>query len=681
MRRASWVVTILFCAVMSGTTNAQPRAMMRRIVVRPQGPGNVNLPFTDTDSAGNQWMIYNAGALQQAGNQPVFSQGGVLAVNGTGIGGAGGAALDAKTGELVFDQIPMGSFMVTRRILINKQDSYVRYIDIIKNTTAQAQQASIQLRTNTNYGISSAEVITDPRKKDHQIGWSGMTGINRAAVDVYAGIGAKTVPTVQYQPGTNMVMADFQVSVPAGKEVAIMHLHTALPTQQDGVKFVLGLKGEKLLKDVSPEIRRAIVNFRGGFNYIGDYEILRGDVFDVVELRTGDQVKGTLKDDAYKLTTFYGTVTVPVDRVIGMINIGQFRPRQLVVTMDGEVFGGNLDRDSVTLEMSSGQVIKIPVAQISRLGYRKRPNEPEEPAMNKPMVLMRSGDRVMIQMPTDKIEITTRYGLLKLDPASVASIAFQSEENGVHEIYLTDGSKFAGLVSADQFSMKLAGAGPDQVVKFPSSEILRLQLTAKVNEPDDTTPTLALVNEDQMVGVLTGQLKLDTAFDTLDLDAAQIKHLSHSKDVGTDVQVTLWDNTTVSGQLEQQEVACHLVSGADVQIPVALVDEYNQPLPQPSAAMVEKIKAAVANLSADDWKQRDEAEATLVGMGPPVAGVLKQLRSSQSPEAQGRIDAVLKQLEQDAGKNPTPAAAPAGGAAAWPIPVQPNAPMIPMPLD
>jgi hypothetical protein len=108
-----------------------------------------------------------------------------------------------------------------------------------------------------------------------------------------------------------------------------------------------------------------------------------------------------------------------------------------------------------------------------------------------------------------------------------------------------------------------------------------------------------------------------------------------------DVQVTLWDASVVSGQLQDPSLQCQLASGVTVSIPVALVEEYNQPTPAPAAGMVEKIKAAVAQLNADDWKVRDRAEAELTSMGAVVVSVLKEMRATQPPEAQQRIDQIL----------------------------------------
>src|SRR5262249_6646195 len=153
---------------------------------------------------------------------------------------------------------------------------------------------------------------------------------------------------------------------------------------------------------------------------------------------------------------------------------------------------------------------------------------------------------------------------------------------------------------------------------------------------------LKMSNDDLLVGALAGDLKLDTAFDTLSLHAGEIKKLSRNKEGGaTDVQVQLWDSSIVSGQLQDPSLKCQLGSGVTISVPVALLEEYNQPQPQPAAGMVEKIKAAVANLNADDFKARDRAEAELTSMGTVVVATLKELRASQPPEAQQRIDQIL----------------------------------------
>ncbi len=646
------ITLVIWSVWLGGSASAQlqaQRVIGRRIIMPGRG-GGANLPYVQQDGAGTQWMVYMGGWIRENGMQPVVSQGESLTVNGNGgamNGNAQAAQIDPQTGELIIDNQVFGDCTVTRRILISRTDGVVRYIDIFKNNQNQEQTISVMLQTNMNYGLNNSVTVADPKHKENQVGWVGLTGINRTLAEMFSGKGAKVAATITSQPGNSFVQASMELKIPAGKSVAIMHLLTITGTVDQGQQFILGLKESKLMRSIPSALRKLIVNFPLGNAEVGEYEILRGDAFDVVELHGGDQMRGTLKEDAYKLTTFYGTVELPKDQVIAIINAGQFRPRQLLVTVDGQVFGGRLQKDTIALELSSGQVIQIPVAQMSRVGYRKAPNEPEEWTFDKPYVLMQSGDRVNIEMPAGPIEVNTRYGLLKLDSASIATIAFQSEESGVHIISLTDGSRFSGLVTADQFNMKLAGGVSSEAVKFLTTTISRMQLAGKAPELDDSMPTLTMVNQDQLVGALTGQLKLDTAFDTLEVNGPEIKKIVRAASGTDDVQVTLWDNTTVSGQFEQQMVNCKLVCGTEVNIPLSLLAEYDQPLPRPSASMTERIKTLVGQLSADDWKQRDIAQSELVSIGVSVLGVLKEMRPNVPAEAQERIDAVLKQLTKD----------------------------------
>ncbi len=637
----------------------EARAQLFRRAVGAVGAGgaagSVNLPYTVNDNQGNQWIWYGQyGQFQQQGNWPVYSQGAMLQINGAYPQIRNNQArIDDKTGELVFENLQVNNINITRRVLINKEEGYLRYVDILKNPQNAEANVNLVLSAHTNYGVQMANVLSDPKKKDQTIAWVAQTHANnRCVFEMFAGKGSKLTPNVNYAQGNNSVQANFNVKLAAGKEIALMHFHGTTNNLDSAQKFVNDMKESKVMATIPSAIRKLIVNFRGGENFIGEIEILRGDILDVVELRSGDQLKGTLKEKAFRLQSFYGAVDLPVDKVIAMISLGEFRPRHLVVTADGEIFGGKLERDVVALELSSGQLTEIPLSQITRVGYRKRAGEVDEWTFTKPMVLMRTGDRICLQMPLTDVAIATRYGVLQLKPQVIAAIDFQTEEHGVHDIYLTDGSKFAGLVTAAEFQMKLAGEGPEQNVKFPSSSIRRLQFSPPPEGSDDEQATLTLMNEDQLVGMLVGTLKLDTAFSTITINAGEVKRLVKTVGAPSDVQVTLWDETTVSGQLQEQELVCQTRAGVELRVPVALMVEYQQPRPLPSGAVVENIKKLVGELNADDWKQRDAAQEKLIAMGPVIIATLKEMRPGQTPEAQQRIDLILKQVEKDAKARP-----------------------------
>jgi hypothetical protein len=332
----------------------------------------VPLPYTSPDKDGNSWMVHFYGYLQQQGNMPVYSNAGVLTINGTNSAGRivqRQGKIDGKTGELVLENLQMGTVTVTRRFQFNKDEGYVRIIDILKNTQNRDQPVQLALNANANYGVQSGQTIPDPKKKNQNYAWIGQTSANnKAIVEIFNGVNVKTPFNIEYQNGNSQVVGNLSTTIPAGKEIAIMHFHAVTNGAAEGQELVKKFKETKALKDVSPALRKLIVNFNAASSFYGDYEILRGDLFDVVEMRTGDQFRGNLKDLTYKIETFYGPVTIPAEKVLCLISLGAVRPRQLLFTTDGDVIGGKLEKDKVALELSDGQLMDIPRAQVARVG-------------------------------------------------------------------------------------------------------------------------------------------------------------------------------------------------------------------------------------------------------------------------------------------------------------------------
>ncbi|HVT90689.1 MAG TPA: hypothetical protein VHD56_17675 [Tepidisphaeraceae bacterium] len=636
-----------------------PAALLAQIRGNLTVSGRANLPYTFSDATGNQWQVYPQGFLRQAGNNPLFGQAAMLIVNGN-TPSAGGAAnlasIDQQTGELVIDNLRAGNITITRRIQFNRTDGWVRYVDVFKNSTGQDQSINLQYNSSYNFGVQNAVPVYDPSNKDHLIGAAVMMQTGRAVFETFAGKGAKTIPQINPQPNNNSMQAAMQLTVPGGKQVALMHLHGTSATAESAAQQIVAFKEGKIVSDLPLELRKSIVNI-AGTQTVGDREILRGDMLDVVELRDADQLKGNVAESSYKLDTFYGPIELPADQVVGLISVGQYRPRQLIITSNGEVFGGTLSKDSITVEMSTGQKTNVPLTQISRVGYRKRSSEPQEWTLDKPMISLRSGERLMIALPGNPIEIMTGLGLLKIPPQSIASISFQPEEPGVHQIQLIDGSQFSGVVTADSFQFQLAGAASQQKVTINSATIERITLAAKPAEvDDDTTPLLRLTNRDQLVGTLSGQLQLETRFDKIAIAAGSLRSLTHSPQTPLDVQATLWDQSTLGGQLLESVIPFTATSGMTINVPVAMLQSYSNPQSRPGDAAADKIKEIIKQLGADDWKTREQAEAQLVQMGPNIVPVLKDLMTSQSPEAKLRIESILTQLDPKRAKP-----APSGG--------------------
>jgi hypothetical protein len=610
---------------------------------RSEGLERVQLPRVLNDQRGSTWDIQADGSIGDGGND-LYDGGSQLFLDGQEQfqNGSGQAAFDPSRNEVIVGPISIRSLRVTRRIAVDAPNSFIRYAEVLENPANQPVRVQLRVYFNMGGCVQNVQPFTEERGPKRQIGLAVGDGNNSLAI-LGAGRGARIVPRFAPQMGSDNVDLFYDVEIPARQTALIVHVEARRANIAECVDFLERAKERDLLKSLPRELTGRLANFRGASQLAGDLDVLRGEMTDVIELRGGDAYRGTIKVEKFRLKTTFGWVELPAQRIIGLVNVGDFRPRQLLITQDGEIFGGELESRQLPIELTGGQALAVPLSQIARASYRKGPHEPEEWTFDKPMVVLRSGDRMIVQPPARPLEVVTRYGLLKLPVDVVASAVLASEEHGVHEIMLTDGSRFSGLVAGDSFEMKLAIGG--QAVRVAAAGIARLRLAGRTSEPDDALASLSLANGDTLAGTITGTLKLDTAFSTLNLASGEIRRLARGKGSVQDVQVTLWDQTTVSGQLQEPDLHCKLACGVEMKVPVALVDEYVQPRPSPSAAATRAIEKLAADLNADDWQVRDEAQKKLTDMGPVVIGALKQLRPRQSPEGQQRIDQIVQAVE------------------------------------
>ncbi len=606
---------------------------------------SVNLPYQlpQADALGNTWMVYPGGRLLQQGEMTMVSECLVLSVNGQ-MANMNNNAASLQGGDVILPNMTVAGLQVTRRFSQNA-DGTLRVIDIFKNTKGQDATISAGYRTSFNFGMQGSRAIEDTKKSGKTLGGIVQDGQGRACLILQAGRGSQVTPGLNsLNRNNNNFNTTIPVKIAAGKEAAVLTVLYPASSSDTADKYFQGMKESSLLAAIPRDIRKLIVNFAAG-DLLGDIEILRGETTDVVELRNGDQFRGNLKLD-WKVNTDFGPAAPPPDSVIGLVTRGTYRPRQLVATRDGQLIGGALVAQTIDIELAGGgQLVSIPLSQVSRIGVRKAVGEAESVRPDKPMVTLRNGDHLAIVPLTQPIAVATRFGALQLPAAAIESVDLQPEEAPGHRIILKDQSSFTGIVTAAEFPLQfVASAG--QAAKVPVSAIRRIDFSLPVESPEAPTATMNLSGGDALAGSLDGDFKLDTGFTVITIKAPEVCRLIRTPGSASDAQVTLWDQTSIRGQIQESALPLKLGSGAAVSIPVGIISDYNCASPQPKSAVADKIKALVAQLNADDWKQREEAEKSLMAIGTPVLATLKELRAAQPPEAQQRIDSIVKQLDK-----------------------------------
>ena len=653
-----------------------------RGLARPQGQ-QVQLPYVMRDNFNVQWDVQMDGSIGDGGND-LYDGGGRLTIAGQQYNSPQPQAMfDPKSNEVTLGNQSIGGLTVHRRIAVNAEQGWCRFTEVLENGGAAPVRASVLVNFDMGGGVQQQQPVNSG-KKAQVIGcaiFDGQRGIGMLG----GGEGGKVPCNYNPQLNTDQVNLNYEVEVPARQAVCLVHFQAMRPTLNDAATWVGSAKEKDLLGDMPKEIRRSIVNFRrAGESAIADIDLPRQPLMDVIQLRSGDQLRGTLKDASFKLQTFHGVVQVPADTVIGMITVGAYRPMQLLVTVEGEVIGGALLSDGLSIQLAAGQTMVVPLASISKVGCRKRPTEQEELKIDKPMAYLRDGQRIAVELPDESfVTATTLFGPVQLKPEWIQSIHFSGDEQTAHVVKLKDGSRFAAVVSGPDIELKLRGAGSAAApatresssasesaggVKFPLASIARLQFAPPDTDAKDAEPpTLTLKNGDALVGVIGGALELETAFDVIKLNGSEIRTLKHveAPENGgfaspVEVTATLWDGLTISGRVKGDSLQLQLQSGKPVAIAIALVDNYSQPNPAPSSTMVDQIKLVLKDLTAPDWKKRDRAAGQLRSIGPAAIAVLKELRQSEPAAAQQLIDGIIKDLEKEAAPA-TPPATPGNG--------------------
>ena len=624
----------------------------------------VSLPHVFNDESGSSWDVQYDGSIGDGGND-LYDGGGRLFINNNTQYQSPNqqATLDAGRNELSFPPAQLNGLNVSRKVAVLGSISTVRFTEILENPTGSPIKVQLRCYFNLGGSVQQSVPLVDDKRPRAPAGYALGDQNNNAIAMIAAGRGSKIQPRFNFRQNDDNVDIFYDLDVPAHQTVAIVHFQLRRHSAGESADAWKEIKEKDLLKSIPRELRRRVANFPTGDSFAGDLEILRGDGLDIVELRGGDTYRGNLKIDRFRLQTLYGPITLPVEKVVALINIGIFRPSQLLVTTEGEIFSGRLDFDSIKLQLTSGQVTPIPLSQVTRLGYRKRPGEPDEwDFENKTAAYLRGGERVRVKLPASDFNLATMSGPIKLNPRTISSIVFQGDDNKVPEVHLIDGSRISALLGASSFDMTLVGLGIEQPARMPAGALLRFNFAAE-QETSYLTSSFTLANQDQLVGTIGGTLSLETPFDTLHIEGAEIKLLTHTKGGEHDVQITLWDDSTLSGRLVESHVTCLLKCGVSIRVPISLIDRYSQPLPFPSPPMMARIKQIARDLDSDNWKVRDGAQAQILAIGPSAMSVLKQIQPSAPAEAAQRIDVILGRLSaqlQKSGDTGTPAVSEGG---------------------
>ena len=224
--------------------------------------------------------------------------------------------------------------------------------------------------------------------------------------------------------------------------------------------------------------------------------------------------------------------------------------------------------------------------------------------------------------------------------------------DGSHRATLIGGSVLTGVLASTTLKFKLA-LGPLATVR--REDVLRLTGTGKGSAPAGVT-VVTMRNGDRLVATLAHKvLTVRTEFGPAKVFPVSVLKATFDATKAGAVVMTMWDGSTIEGQLVAPDLTFIAHSGPTVKVAPAHIASITRPYALPGPETVRKVAKLIAQLGAESYTDREAATRELLKMGKGVMPLLKKHANSHDSEIRQRIEDLLGQLSP---KKPEPAAPP-----------------------
>lgn len=638
------VLTVLLTlsAVLANTPATWAQAKLPKDVLLPAGK-NMQGMFTVNDSKGGIWGInLNHGFIQQSTNN-VYSNGLYLYVQGNNFYVPNNRGTLNKAG----DEVQVGPWnhqgiVVYRRIRVFKKDGVARWLDIYHNPGPK-KRINIRLRTHMNYGIGSLRTSSGKgtfTDKDFAFITTGAHGNAPATLHVVCGPKSKLRPRVQQRRGNNRYEVHYDLDLPAGGTAILVSFEAQDRSVANLRKMMKGFKPRKYLRDLPSKVRKRIANARPGGG-LDDLELDREDHADRVVLQDGQELLGTIETTSFRLATRFGEITLPAERVVGMVAWGTDPGRLRALLTDGQIITGTLGDQTLRLTIPAVGVQTIPFADIRNWSYRLSKQRPDELRFRGPYLHLRTGDRLSFAPESVRFQLQTRDGVVDLDGPALQEIRLDNPKHGLHRAVFRNESELAGLLLPKAIEPKLQ-LGQKQTI--PRNLLLAVEYATETDE-NQPLSQLVLANGDVLRGQLDEKtLTLKGKYGMMTLQPNNIRTLRSIPNRTGWMEVKLWNGSTVQGRLEAKTLRFQLLPGPTVNVATARITSFDQPTALPPANIIRDVTDLVVQLGAESYKDRKDAQDKLLKIGPAVVPILKKHLKNKDPEIRQRIKDILEQL-------------------------------------
>ncbi len=175
---------------------------------------------------------------------------------------------------------------------------------------------------------------------------------------------------------------------------------------------------------------------------------------DVLLLRSGDKLTGTVSNEAFHLRTAHGTIRFARRVIAGLELAAGAYALDLVITVNNDRFTGFLEDPALTFQLPSSQPSEIRREKIAKAILRLNPTERAGIPRNQ-FVQLKNGDVFTGRTLLDRLQLTTPAGPVSFAATDFESLRFISGKSPTAELITNDGTKLTGSLDLEDLEFQL----------------------------------------------------------------------------------------------------------------------------------------------------------------------------------------------------------------------------------
>ena len=601
----------------------------------------VNFTWQTNDGAGYRWDVQYYGSIGNGTNN-AYSGGVYCQVWGSNVTGRGVGWINDAGDEIEIGPYQRNNLKCYRRVKIYRDRGLARWLDIFENSGSTDITVPVVIYICSNYTVqrtitsSGGNAFSD---KD----WGFLTQTSAAnspaVLHLVSGKNAPVRPTVQIQ--NNRIYVRYNVPVPAGKTAVLCYFESQNNSPADLTKVMKQFRPYKVMRDVPASVRKLIVNWRmsGGPDNI---DLDRSDSADAIIEANDDRKFGTITNESFVIRAFFGNVQLKAEQVVGMVRDRGDSARLRVALVNGQIVCGTAGETVVTLALSAGGTLKVPMSRIRQWSYRISRQRPESVPFRDPVAVLRTGDRLAFDAGALELKFRTRYGVVDLRPADLLNITMDNADNAIHQVTFRNGSRLGGFLEPATLNLSLKIGSALQLDRNLVSQLL-------FGDAEQDSPLLTrmlLSNGDELLGKIDlDKLTVRTEYGTVLVSPTNLKSVTFSKTHLGWGRLVLWDGSMLRGELQEAYLPIRVRPGPVLKIHVGHIVGVVRPQALPPEEIIRNVEKHIARLGTESYKDRQAAREALVKLGKGILPLLRGKYAGQTdPEVRQAIEEIIEKL-------------------------------------